>query len=169
VRDVPRAGNVTCVIRVITCRGLHPTLSRRIHARPGTDKNDPEYYRIQVFNAMRITSSGEFLHGAPWSVGYQGRANVSHGCIGMSSANAEWLFDQSSLGDVVEITGTNLPQDLGNGVTVWTEAWSQWLANSATGAHWTTADPGLGDSATGELPTGSASPSESPSASAPAA
>ena len=135
----------------------------------GTDKNDPEYYRIQVFNAMRITSSGEFLHGAPWSVGYQGRANVSHGCIGMSSANAEWLFDQSSLGDVVEITGTNLPQDLGNGVTVWTEAWSQWLANSATGAHWTTADPALAASPATELPTGSASPSESPSESAPAA
>ena len=135
----------------------------------GTDKNDPEYYRIQVFNAMRITSSGEFLHGAPWSVGYQGRANVSHGCIGMSSANAEWLFEQSSLGDVVEITGTSLPQDLGNGVTVWTEAWSQWLANSATGAHWTTAGPALAASPATELQTGSASPSESPSESAPAA
>jgi lipoprotein-anchoring transpeptidase ErfK/SrfK len=135
-------------------------------ATGGTDTNDPEYYRIQVFNAMRITSSGEFLHGAPWSVGSQGRANVSHGCIGMSSANAQWLFDQSSLGDVVEITGTSVPQNLGNGVTVWTEAWSQWLANSATGAHWTTADPELGTSVDAESATTSAPPSATPSASA---
>lgn len=112
-------------------------------ATGGTDRSDPEYYRIQVRHAMRITSSGEFLHGAPWSVGSQGRANVSHGCVGMSSSNAQWLFEQSSLGDVVEITGTGVPQNLGNGVTVWTEAWSQWLSNSATGAVWTTGDPSL--------------------------
>ena len=139
-------------------------------ATGGTDRSDPEYYRILVRHAMRITTSGAFLHGAPWSEGSQGRANVSHGCIGMSSANAEWLFDQSSLGDVVEITGTSIPQNLGNGVTVWTEAWSQWLANSATGAHWTTADLGLATSTTAELPNGSATPiattSAMPSASA---
>lgn len=124
-------------------------------ATGGTDKKDPEYYRIEVRHAMRITWSGEFLHGAPWSVGSQGRANVSHGCIGMSSENAEWLFEQSSLGDVVEITGTGVPQDLGNGITVWTETWSQWLANSATGAVWTTADPDL------VVPVASPSPSAS--------
>jgi hypothetical protein len=73
----------------------------------------------------------------------------------MSSENAEWLFEQSSLGDVVEITGTGVPQDLGNGITVWTETWSQWLANSATGAVWTTADPDLA------VPVASASPSAS--------
>jgi lipoprotein-anchoring transpeptidase ErfK/SrfK len=138
-------------------------------ATGGTDTSDPEYYRILVRHAMRITSSGEFLHGAPWSTGYQGRANVSHGCIGMSSANAEWLFGQSSLGDVVEITGTSIPQNLGNGVTVWTEAWSQWLANSATGAVWTTADPELATSANSEPPTDAASPSASSSATTPVA
>lgn len=125
----------------------------------GTNKTDPEYYRIEVRNAMRITSSGEFLHGAPWSVGWQGRANVSHGCVGMSSDNAQWLFDQSSLGDVVEITGTGLPQDLGNGITVWTETWSQWLANSATGPVWTTADPGLSAGGPSPAPSNSAASS----------
>ena len=44
---------------------------------------------------MRVTNSGEFLHAAPWSVGSQGNANVSHGCTGMSTANADWLYDQS--------------------------------------------------------------------------
>ena len=42
---------------------------------------------------MRETNSGEFLHAAPWSVGSQGNANVSHGCTGMSTANAQWLYD----------------------------------------------------------------------------
>jgi lipoprotein-anchoring transpeptidase ErfK/SrfK len=142
-------------------------------ATGGTDSSDPEYYRIEVHHAMRITSSGEFLHGAPWSVGSQGRANVSHGCVGMSSSNAQWLFEQSSLGDVVEITGTGVPQNLGNGITVWTEAWSQWLSNSATGPVWTTADPELVAAAPSAAPSASASVSDDasagPSASSPAA
>lgn len=123
-------------------------------ATGGTGKNDPEYYRLLVRYAMRITSSGEFLHAAPWSVGSQGRANVSHGCVGMSTADAQWLFDNSSLGDVVEITGTSVPQNLGNGVTVWSESWDEWVAQSTGGATSTVADP--------QLTT--ASPSASPSA-----
>jgi lipoprotein-anchoring transpeptidase ErfK/SrfK len=142
-------------------------------ATGGTDRGDPEYYRIEVHHAMRITSSGEFLHGAPWSVGSQGRANVSHGCVGMSASNAQWLFDMSTLGDVVEITGTGVPQNLGNGVTVWTESWSQWLANSATGPVWTTADSELVAEAPSAEPSASASESNDasagPSASSPSA
>ena len=51
---------------------------------------------------MRVTWSGEFVHAAPWSTGDQGRANVSHGCVGMSMSNAIWLFNQSTIGDVVQ-------------------------------------------------------------------
>lgn len=102
-------------------------------ATGGTDPNDPEYYRLEVEYAMRITYSGEFLHAAPWSVGSQGFANVSHGCIGMSTSNAAWLYDMAKVGDVVEVTGTPNPQNLGNGITVWTETWDEWLADSANG------------------------------------
>ena len=102
-------------------------------ATGGTDPTDPEYYRIEVHWAMRITSSGEFLHAAPWSVYAQGKRNVSHGCIGMGTDNAQWLFDRSNVGDVVEISGTPLTQDLGNGITVWMNTWDQWLADSAIG------------------------------------
>lgn len=103
-------------------------------ATGGTDPNDPEYYRLEVEYAMRVTYSGEFLHAAPWSVGSQGYANVSHGCVGMSTANAEWLYNLTNVGDVVVVTGTDNPQNLGNGITVWNETWDEWLANSATGA-----------------------------------
>jgi hypothetical protein len=103
-------------------------------ATGGTSKNDPEYYRLEVEYAMRITYSGEFLHAAPWSVGSQGFANVSHGCVGMSTANAAWLYSQVIPGDPVEITGTPIPQNLGNGITVWTEPWDKWLEGSKIGA-----------------------------------
>ena len=56
----------------------------------------PDAYDIDdVEYAMRVTYSGEFLHAAPWSVGSQGYANVSHGCTGMSTANAAWLYNIS--------------------------------------------------------------------------
>jgi len=110
-------------------------------ATGGTEASDPEYYRIEVEYAMRVTYSGEFVHAAPWSVGSQGYANVSHGCMGMSTSNAAWLYDLSSIGDVVEVTGTDNPQNLGNGITVWNETWDEWLAGSKTGTV-TTSVPG---------------------------
>ena len=108
-------------------------------ATGGTDPSDPEYYRLEVEYAMRITYSGEFLHAAPWSVGSQGYANVSHGCVGMSTSNAQWLYDQATVGDVVEVTGTSNPQNLGNGITVWSETWDEWLAGSKVGRVMTVA------------------------------
>jgi lipoprotein-anchoring transpeptidase ErfK/SrfK len=90
------------------------------------DINDVEY-------AMRVTYSGEFLHAAPWSVGSQGYANVSHGCTGMSTANAAWLYNISKPGDVVEYTGTDRPMTLDNGYGDWNDSFAQWKQGSALG------------------------------------
>ena len=101
--------------------------SRRMDAATtGTDPKDPDYYNVLVRYAMRLTHSGEFLHAAPWSVGSQGRANVSHGCTGMSNANAAWLFQNSKVGDVVVYTGSSRPLEWGNGITVWQMPYKQW-------------------------------------------
>jgi lipoprotein-anchoring transpeptidase ErfK/SrfK len=81
--------------------------------------------------AMRLTYSGEFIHGAPWSVGSQGYANVSHGCTGMSDANAKWLYDLSRRGDVVEYTGTDRPMTFDNGYGDWNESFSTFQQGSA--------------------------------------
>ena len=81
--------------------------------------------------AMRLTYSGEFIHAAPWSVGYQGVANVSHGCTGMSTENAGWLFSMTRRGDVVEYTGTDRPMEPDNGYGDWNIPWSEYKAGSA--------------------------------------
>jgi hypothetical protein len=51
----------------------------------------------------------------------------------MSTADAQWLYDQVDVGDVVEVTGTTRVQDDGNGMTLWNIPWEAWLAGSATG------------------------------------
>ena len=61
----------------------------------GIDPNSADGYDLDdVEYAMRVTYSGEFVHAAPWSVGSQGNANVSHGCTGMSTANAALALQQ---------------------------------------------------------------------------
>jgi len=108
-------------------------------ASGGTDPTSPEYYRLTVEYAMRLTWSGEFLHAAPWSEGSQGYDNVSHGCTGMSTSNAAWLFGISGLGDVYEFVGNDKQMGTGdNGITVWNVTWDEWLADSRAKAVMTT-------------------------------
>jgi len=101
-------------------------------ATTGVDSEDPNYYNIQdVRWAMRLTNSGEFIHAAPWSVGSQGRDNVSHGCTGMSTSDAKWLYDRSRRGDVVEYVNSPRPLEDRNGWTDWNVPWATWTAGSA--------------------------------------
>ncbi|HEX4687749.1 MAG TPA: Ig-like domain-containing protein [Nocardioides sp.] len=81
--------------------------------------------------AMRVTYSGEFVHAAPWSVADQGHANVSHGCTGMSTANADWLYHMTNIGDVVQYTGTDKPMTLTNGYGDWNESFATYRQGSA--------------------------------------
>jgi lipoprotein-anchoring transpeptidase ErfK/SrfK len=115
-------------IKVIMSRQSEVTMDA---ATLDVPKNSPDYYRLKVQWAMRLTWSGEYLHAAPWSVADQGHANVSHGCTGMSDENAQWLFGFSKVGDpVIYINGTR-PLEPWNGYTDWNMSWSDWLAGSA--------------------------------------
>jgi lipoprotein-anchoring transpeptidase ErfK/SrfK len=101
-------------------------------ATVGIQPDDPEYYDIpDVRYAQRVTFTGEFLHAAPWSVSAQGSYNVSHGCVGMSTDNAKWLFDLTHRGDPVEVTGTQRGLEDGNGWTDWNQTFSQYKKASA--------------------------------------
>jgi lipoprotein-anchoring transpeptidase ErfK/SrfK len=101
-------------------------------ATTGIDEDDPEYYNLSnVEYAQRVTYSGEFIHAAPWSVGSQGHANVSHGCIGMSTENAGWLYSLTRRGDVVDVVGTDRPMESTNGYGDWNVSWADYRAGSA--------------------------------------
>ncbi|WP_049566104.1 L,D-transpeptidase [Streptomyces sp. SBT349] len=108
----------------------------------GIAAGSAESYDLNVTWASRLTWSGEYVHAAPWSVGSQGSANVSHGCTGMSDANAQWLFELVKPGDVVEhINGFGeemTPFD--NGFGDWNLSWEEWQAGSAL--HGSSGDPG---------------------------
>lgn len=96
----------------------------------GVPVDSPDGYRTPVEYAVRISDSGEFVHAAPWSVAQQGRENVSHGCINMSTENARWFFEFTQPGDVVEIRGSSAGT-LRSDVYDWTIPWDEWQAGSA--------------------------------------
>jgi lipoprotein-anchoring transpeptidase ErfK/SrfK len=93
---------------------------------------DPKAYRSVEHFAMRMSNDGEFVHENPNSVGAQGSTNVSHGCINLNAANAEWFFNHFGLGDVVEVTNSNGPQlPVWDTYGDWAVAWTAWQAGSA--------------------------------------
>ncbi|NEW38407.1 L,D-transpeptidase family protein [Nocardia cyriacigeorgica] len=72
----------------------------------GVPIDDPEGYKLDVEYATRISYSGIFVHAAPWSVGQQGVANVSHGCLNVSTEDAKWFFENVKKGDAVVVQNT---------------------------------------------------------------
>jgi lipoprotein-anchoring transpeptidase ErfK/SrfK len=67
----------------------------------GIPVDDPDGYLLTVDHAVRFTSRGLFVHSAPWAVNSLGYENVSHGCISLSSEDAEWYFNTVKIGDPV--------------------------------------------------------------------
>jgi lipoprotein-anchoring transpeptidase ErfK/SrfK len=85
----------------------------------GVPVNSPEGYKLNVQNAVRIDNSGAFVHSAPWSVGDQGKRNVSHGCINLSPANAQWFYDNFGSGDPVVIKNSKGIYNQPDGASDW--------------------------------------------------
>ncbi len=114
-----------------TMGGVHIVLDRASVVRMnsatnGVPVNSPDGYDELVYNDVHISDTGEYVHAAPWSVGSQGRANVSHGCINLSPTNAKTFFDFSRVGDIVVVTGSPRPPVVGDhGVMDWDTDWSQ--------------------------------------------
>ncbi|MFJ9925183.1 MULTISPECIES: L,D-transpeptidase [Streptomyces] len=99
----------------------------------GIAEGSRDSYDLPVYYATRVTWSGEYVHAAPWSVGSQGYANVSHGCTGMSTANARWFFETVHEGDVVKVVNSNgqAMEPFGNGFGDWNVDWKKWRTGSA--------------------------------------
>jgi lipoprotein-anchoring transpeptidase ErfK/SrfK len=100
-----------------------------------------EYDIKDVPHAIRLTDSGTFVHGNYWSGDAFGRANVSHGCIGLrdvrggsSGTPAGWFYGRSLVGDVVEVVhSADKKVAAGNGLGGWNMDWETWKAGSAAG------------------------------------
>ncbi|WP_203633940.1 Ig-like domain-containing protein [Streptomyces sp. SID10815] len=100
-----------------------------------------EYDIKDVPHAMRLTTSGTFIHGNYWGApSVFGSANTSHGCVGLQDkkgANdagtpAAWFYQHSLIGDVVVVQNTgDKTVSPDNGLNGWNMSWSQWTAGSA--------------------------------------
>jgi lipoprotein-anchoring transpeptidase ErfK/SrfK len=90
-----------------------------------------EEYTLYARHALRITNSGEFIHSAPWNTAHFGRRNASHGCTGMSNANAAWMYNNTLIGDPVITTGSNRRVEDGNGYSDWNLSYKQYKKGSA--------------------------------------
>jgi lipoprotein-anchoring transpeptidase ErfK/SrfK len=98
----------------------------------GVPVNSPNGYRTEVDFATQMSYSGVFVHSAPWSVGAQGHTNTSHGCLNVSPSNAQWFFEHTKRGDVVEVLNTLGPPLSGTeGLGDWNIPWDQWHAGNA--------------------------------------
>ena len=99
----------------------------------GVPSNSAKGYRLEVDWATQMSYSGIYVHSAPWSVGAQGSANTSHGCLNVSPANAQWFYENTKRGDVVEVDGTIGSVLSGvEGLGDWNIPWSVWKTGNAT-------------------------------------
>ncbi|MFF4934864.1 Ig-like domain-containing protein [Streptomyces griseofuscus] len=108
-------------------------------AKEGTIKMNSETvglgnsYNQMVDSSMRLTWSGMYAHAAQWNAAYFGKANRSHGCVGMSDADASWLYNRVRPGDPFEIKGKDTKGTVapGNGFGEWNLSWADWQQLSA--------------------------------------
>ncbi|MFJ9827535.1 Ig-like domain-containing protein [Streptomyces sp. NPDC101160] len=107
-----------------------------------TDSDGKGEYDIKdVPHAMRLSTSGTFIHGNYWGArSIFGSVNTSHGCVGLADVKgagdpdqqAAWLFNHSIVGDVVIVKNSadkTIAPD--NGLNGWNMSWSEWKAGSA--------------------------------------
>ena len=85
----------------------------------GVPNTSPDGYKLKVQDAVRIDNSGSFVHSAPWSTGDQGKRNVSHGCINLSPANAQWFYDNFGSGDPIVIKNSVGTYNQNDGAQDW--------------------------------------------------
>jgi lipoprotein-anchoring transpeptidase ErfK/SrfK len=100
-----------------------------------------EYDIKDVPHAMRLSTSGTFIHGNYWGAdSIFGSANTSHGCVGLNDVKgagdpnqpAAWLYNNTIVGDVVIVKNSQdrtIQPD--NGLNGWNLNWSAWKAGSA--------------------------------------
>lgn len=105
------------------------------------DDGKGEYDIKDVPHAMRLSTSGTFIHGNYWGPdSIFGSSNTSHGCVGLNDVKgagdsgqpAAWFFDNSIVGDVVVVKNSkDKTVQPDNGLNGWNMKWADWKAGSA--------------------------------------
>ncbi|MGW0738180.1 L,D-transpeptidase [Streptomyces sp. NPDC002851] len=95
-----------------------------------------EYDIKDVPHAMRLSTSGTFIHGNYWAAPSTfGETNVSHGCVGLRDQRgggdkktpAAWFYDRSMVGDVVIVKNSkDKTIQWWNGLNAWNLDWDEW-------------------------------------------
>ncbi|MEW1633773.1 Ig-like domain-containing protein [Streptomyces sp. NPDC093801] len=97
-----------------------------------------EYDIKDVPHAMRLSTSGTFIHGNYWGAdSIFGSVNTSHGCVGLNDTKGandpdtagSWFFENSLIGDVVTVVNSpdkTIKPD--NGLNGWNMSWAEWKA-----------------------------------------
>ncbi|MDQ1698327.1 MAG: hypothetical protein QOG34_190 [Frankiaceae bacterium] len=120
-----------------TKNGVHITFEKAQvvtmdSATVGIPRNSPDGYYEKVYWDVRISYGGAFVHAAPWSVGQQGRLNVSHGCVNLSTSNATWFYYFARRGDIVDVYNSGAAPDTADpGMADWNMSWAAWVAGDA--------------------------------------
>ena len=114
----------------VTRSGTHVVMSKS----PLFLMSNPAYGYVNFPShwSVRISNNGEFIHANPETTGVQGSANVTHGCVNLSTANAKKYFDTAMFGDPVEVTGSRIAMSPADGdIYDWTVPWDKWVSMSA--------------------------------------
>jgi lipoprotein-anchoring transpeptidase ErfK/SrfK len=132
-------GKLVRTLKVSTGRDKYPTrggvhlvlektkLKIMDSATVGIPRDAPDGYYEKVPNSVRISYGGAFVHSASWSVRDQGVRNVSHGCVNISPADAEWFYDLVKRGDVVSIINAKAkPLLYDPGTSDWNIPFTEW-------------------------------------------
>ena len=92
----------------------------------------PEAYDLGAVKwDVQLTPSGTYTHAAPWNEGKFGKVNASHGCIGMSDADAKWFYERVNYGDPVTVVKSVDTVAPNNGYGGWNVDWETWTKGSA--------------------------------------
>jgi lipoprotein-anchoring transpeptidase ErfK/SrfK len=141
VMAIRRNGKLLRVVKVSTGRDKYPTkggvhivlektrLKTMDSATVGIPRNSPDGYYEKVPFSVRISNGGAFVHAASWSVRSQGVRNVSHGCVNLSPADAEWFYGLARRGDIVNVINAGVKPVLWDaGMADWNIPFVEWAA-----------------------------------------
>jgi lipoprotein-anchoring transpeptidase ErfK/SrfK len=111
---VDARGNLVRSLKITAGGPAHPTRSGTftvVDKKPSisfssakvgfTDAND--YYDLNVAFFIDLGPNAPAIYAMPWQQSSLGKANVSHGDIGIGTDDASWLYSRLVVGDTIQI------------------------------------------------------------------